>query len=326
MPKYINMKKITLILFTLVGSLTTFAQNYYNFTKSTIAYTDLTNAISINNGQAWSWPEYGPFISVFPIDIFGQTYTQFGFDGNFFMGEETNIDSHYVKFFPVSALIVDRNFNGLGTSLSPISYKVDGTIGNRILKFEIKNAGLELESDSGMSSTSFLNYQVWFYEADKSFEYRFGPTNITSLSLFNDSQLSASGFYYESDENYRLVYIGGSLSAPSYNETTNDEIEPVNLNAVIPANTVYRFSINTLSIQDQDKVEFSMFPNPVQDLLYLTFSETIKKQYSVYDILGREVINGKIENENEIQISTDNLKSGSYILKIGGTTKKFIKK
>jgi len=321
------MKKITLLAGLLLATVTVSAQNYYNFTKSTATYANLTNATSMNIGQVWQEPEYGPFVSSFPVKIFNVNYVDFGFaEYQFIFADDTVADEPFVLFFPISVLPVDRNFSGTGTSQSTISYKTEGTSGSRILKLELKNAGLQKELETSTSSTLFCNYQIWFYEIDKSIEFHIGPNNITNKNQLNDTGVSASGFNYESDTDYRVSYVDGTVANPTYVETTNVNDEPTDLNAIIPANTVYRFAVNPLAVKDQEKIEFSMFPNPANDVLNLTFPEAVNKPYSVYDLMGREVLKGALNNTTEAQLNVSTLQKGSYILRIAGSTQKFIKK
>ena len=91
-------------------------------------------------------------------------------------------------------------------------------------------------------------------------------------------------------------------------------------------NTVYRFALNPLAVNDQEKIEFSMFPNPATDVLNLTFPEAVNKPYSVYDLMGREVLKGSLNNTTEAQLNVSTLQKGSYVLRIAGTTQKFVKK
>ena len=67
----------------------------------------------------------------------------------------------------------------------------------------------------------------------------------------------------------------------------------------------------------------TIYPNPAIDFIQLEQLKSIKK-YSIYNILGIEVLKGIISPNEKINIS--NLKSGLYFLKVEGyTSKKFIK-
>lgn len=318
------MKKITLLAGLLLTTVTVSAQNYYNFTKSTATYADLTGATSMNNGVAWDTDAFGPVNAPFPIYIFGQTFSNFSYDDDFFYLEDTAATSS-AFMFPVTGYIMDRNFSLTGTSLTPISYKVDGTAGTRILKLEVKNAGLEGEAGTSSTSTMFLNFQVWYYEADKSIEYRYGTSNVTNMAIYNEDGASSVYFGYEDTNNLKAGYIDGTIANTIYAETTNPNAAPTDLKALPAANTVYRFAVNPLAVKDQEKIEFTMFPNPTNEVLNLTFPETVNKPYSVYDLMGREVLKGSLNNTTTTQINVGTLQKGSYVLRIAGSTQKFIK-
>ena len=278
----------------------------------------------MNNGVAWDTDAFGPVNAPFPIYIFGQTFNNFSYDDDFFVLEDTAFSSA-AYFYPVDGYIMDRNFSLTGTSLTPISYKVDGTVGNRILKFEVKNAGLEGEAMSSSTSTIFLNFQVWYYEADKSIEYRYGSNNVTNMTIYNEDGTSSVFFGYQDDTSMKVGYIDGTIANTTYTESANPNALPTNLNALPAANTVYRFALNPLAVKDQEKIEFTMFPNPTNEVLNLTFPETVNKPYSVYDLMGREVLKGSLNNSTQAQINLGTLQKGSYILRIAGSTQKFIK-
>lgn len=325
------MKKITFLLSALTVSLTSIAQqseNYYNFTQSTSTYADLVSPTSINNGEVWQFDQFGPFNISFPVEVFGIEFNQFYFDDDtFYLGNVGNEDLMAVVD-PITTYISDRGVI-TGTSISPLSYKVEGTTGNRIFKIEVKNAGLEDEEFFNGTTNIFLNYQIWMYESDKSIEYRYGDTNITEinkLEFMEDLWLPVLAMQNNAAGN--VAYLDGNLTEVNYNEEAINEetdLESFGLNGIVPANTVYRFSRNPLSAKDMEKVSFSMFPNPVNSVLNLTFADPITKTYYIYDMAGRMVIKGDVNNNQSAEINVSTLREGSYILKIGNSTKKFIK-
>src|SRR5690606_21816877 len=186
---------------------------------------------------------------------------------------------------PVVTYLIDRNFSQNGSALSPISYKVEGTTGNRILKLEIKNAGLESEIDpqnpTSSTSTLYLNYQIWLYEADDAIEYHFGPNNITLATQLNNQGENYSQFSAiiqgEDDFEFLNSVVNGTIANPTYSEDYDLETLPSSFDGIIPEGTVFRFSVNPLSTKDKEKVEFSMYPNPTSNILNLTFAENLEK-------------------------------------------------
>lgn len=78
-------------------------------------------------------------------------------------------------------------------------------------------------------------------------------------------------------------------------------------NFIISVNQVLGVKQNTIA-------GLNMYPNPVsKGTLYITSNSNEAKSVSVYDLLGRQVLNAKTSN-NAVNVST--LKGGSYIVKI----------
>jgi len=82
----------------------------------------------------------------------------------------------------------------------------------------------------------------------------------------------------------------------------------------------------TLSTQEfnTSKSKLIIFPNPSTDYLQISGLTKIEK-YKVYSILGTEISNGIISNNEKINVQ--NLTNGFYLLKVGnGKMLKFLKK
>jgi hypothetical protein len=80
----------------------------------------------------------------------------------------------------------------------------------------------------------------------------------------------------------------------------------------------------TLGVENQTKIEFSLYPNPAENMLHIDTLSDIKL-VEVFGILGQIVI-----KTNQKQINVSNLSKGMYMIKIQDTkntvsTKKFIK-
>lgn len=327
------MKKITFLSALLAVSLSAAAQDFYTFSKSEATYEDLTDAVSINNGEIWTFLDgYGPFESPFPISVFGQELNQFGFVDSSFSFLDIN-EGISTFFYPLATITIDRGFPD--SSQSPISYKVEGEEGSRILKLELRNAALvpDLIFQDPVPLTNYLNYQIWFYEEDSSIEYHYGDYEITDFTLLNDDGVPVVGFEYSTNEEgtERVGLVYGEITAPTYFEFTDESELPDNpeetltLDAVPQPNTVYRFALNPASVDDITKTAFSLYPNPATDRLNVSFNESMYTTYQIYDLTGREIISGTINGKNNIQINVGSLQTGTYLLKVNNITKKFIK-
>ena len=206
------MKKIILSLLLLSVGLS-YGQNFYNFTVSQSVYTDLTTPTSINNDQVWEEDEFGPFTIPFSFSIYGRTVDQFMFsyDDFMFLTPNANLVQDIGVFYnSVSgAFIQDRTVSE--TSTSAISYKTEGSAGDRILKLEVKNAGLENAVYHGHDEDHFyLSFQVWLYERGNIIEYRYGNHNITNLEVLDDEVLVG----FEDDLNGSV--LTGNRNQPAY--------------------------------------------------------------------------------------------------------------
>lgn len=68
-----------------------------------------------------------------------------------------------------------------------------------------------------------------------------------------------------------------------------------------------------LSVEDNELVQFRVYPNPANDVLYLEASNNIES-ISLMNLLGQKVLTGEIDNSST-QISLAGLQAGTYILK-----------
>lgn len=70
-----------------------------------------------------------------------------------------------------------------------------------------------------------------------------------------------------------------------------------------------------LSARDFDKDDFSVYPNPTQDLLQISANETIT-ELTLYNMLGQQVLHQNGSSSKNAQLVTAGLPSGKYILKV----------
>jgi hypothetical protein len=117
------------------------------------------------------------------------------------------------------------------------------------------------------------------------------------------------------------AYLGSSTVYVRFHYTGNDadslSVDDVVVTAVLGLNEVLASS-------------FSTFPNPANDVITLTNSEsTTVNSISISDINGRTVKTINVENVSEVQINVADLNAGVYFMNInseaGKAVKKFIK-
>lgn len=191
-------------------------------------------------------------------------------------------------------------------------------------------------SSNGFSS-KVLNYpwngtnaaNVWFYTNTVSLLA--GTTYSISYQYGNNST-----FYIES---FKVAYGTSANAAAMTNEVSN---HPTINQAAIQNHTAsftptvsgdYVFGIHAYSIANQDQLyidniliqevlstvdidnaSFSAYPNPVKDVLNLSFTQNIS-QVAVYNLLGQQVVVMDMDS-NKGQIDMSNMPSGTYLVKV----------
>src|SRR5690554_6464103 len=92
-------------------------------------------------------------------------------------------------------------------------------------------------------------------------------------------------------------------------------------------------AVNTLplSLKKLAATKFTIFPNPVTDVVTITNSENIGvEQIEIFDISGKKVQLQNFNNENEVQLNLGDFASGTYLLHIktnaGTAVEKVVKK
>lgn len=151
----------------------------------------------------------------------------------------------------------------------------------------------------GYSSVASTDKLTWFEDA-----------NTSGEELIDDTQNDILSFTLNDFDN------DGDLDMASISANEN------HLNWFV--NTTYNAALGLESI---NTISFEIYPNPTSDYLY--FKAEIHNDFniSVYDVLGKNIMNTKIESHNR-KLDVSNLNKGVYFLVLDtyNTTLKFIKK
>lgn len=92
-------------------------------------------------------------------------------------------------------------------------------------------------------------------------------------------------------------------------------------NPFIQTNTVTT-TINALSTSDFEKNNFEIYPNPASNFVTISSELSVDATFAISDINGKLLVNGKVENNSEIDISQ--LQSGFYLISISSDYQKQI--
>lgn len=312
------MKHTLAILILICVAISTQAQMPYNFTVKQNSYTPLNNAISLNKGEIWD-------DSIFTIPL----------DFPFTIGRKT-VNTIYLKFDGVisadtssttmdgivfiDADLQDRGGIDMKQSLSPVSYKTEGSGGNRICKIEVANAGFYDERDQFGTMDDYVNVQVWLYEQDSKLELHYGPSKISNPTYyFLNGVGPLVGFAKEFSylESSGLVYtLAGNPDSPTL-DSFSLSIAGYTLNDYPKHGTVYTFNNKTLSVAKEAIVQqVLVYPTYVQNTLHVDFGQEINAQYRVVSTTGALAdIYGEMDDRHSI-VDVSSLSSGLYILQV----------
>ncbi|WP_196894482.1 T9SS type A sorting domain-containing protein [Aureivirga marina] len=313
-------KKITLTLCLLFTFNLLQAQVDYTFESVEFYdYAFIHNPISVNNGEIWDNLEYEIPIG-FPITINDEEYTSvhltnYGSGGQVFLKNQGNNDEVIIGISLFD--LVDRGSNNV--SESPISYVLNGAVGNRIFKMQWKNAGFQLPD----LADSYINFQLWIHENSGNIQLYYGDVNVSYPELlYNNFNVPITGDAIMLgtvnlvNETINVINVYGDIDNPDvHNITQNPDI--LSFESLIPNNTLVTFTKNDESIGIEENIldEIKILPNPADNFISLNFDSNKNKIKSVeiYNSLGQKMKEFKtIEN----QIDVSDFPTGNYIVKV----------
>ncbi|UUV22601.1 T9SS type A sorting domain-containing protein [Paenimyroides aestuarii] len=106
---------------------------------------------------------------------------------------------------------------------------------------------------------------------------------------------------------------------------TTTRFDNINISA---QNTV---PVVTVGLNEQLAEKFNLYPNPASSVVNITNAENMQiQQITVYDVAGKQLSTQNYNNETEIQLNVEHLASGTYMLHLqthqGTAVKKMVKK
>lgn len=157
------------------------------------------------------------------------------------------------------------------------------------------------------------------------------PSNGTGLSFciakFNEEGIvqwtktgrtSSSSLSIDSDQNSN-VYTTLNFTTSTSNF---DEQVLTNVTSGWSDGAIAKLSLESLATESFDQLELSIYPNPVNNILYVESKKTEKLILELFDITGRKIN----EYENPTSINVSELSNGVYFIITNFKTYKFIKK
>ena len=146
-----------------------------------------------------------------------------------------------------------------------------------------------------------------FYDASHLIYLMCDTNHLESLNVRNGNNTNISGFYAQNNPDLECIEVDD----PQYSEANWPEVDP---------QVVFSEDCNPLGIIDNEIYNLSIYPNPVNDKIFIKSSENIKV-IQLYDLLGKM----ELETTQEI-IELNHIVQGVYILKVileNGTVQNF---
>ncbi len=296
---------------------------YYSFTTFTASYQNITG-VSVTNGLMWD-EEIDSIPIGFNFKLYNMQNDTISFIGGSYASFNDILnDPLLTAAAPMFEDLCDKAFDpnvnveGDPGGVSNISYTTTGTVGSRICKIEVNNAGFYGENLNGPSAST-VNYQLWLYETSNVIEFRFGACTLLNPgdNFFNAGGF-ISGLVDDLDFNTAIATNSNLLNGPHTTPTmvalTTNVTEYIT--GTPQSGRVYRFTNNTItSVKNISMASnLQLYPNPAKDKLYINniSSELNNATIEFYDVAGKQI---HVENlSNEINISS--LNKGIYLVKI----------
>lgn len=307
----------------------------YTFSQFNDVYTPLNPANDLFDALP-NWDDDLVNIAIgFPFSSFGTLYDSIGIESNgtvFLNNNFSSIDFNvatdtFVVLMPFGEFIsqhgtIDLMSRDIGTS--PIVYELQGTTGSRIAKIEWQNAGFYNDPTGGEDSISF---QCWIYEADGSIEFRYGTSQVSAASLDGSTgpNVGIAHYYLNPDFDFASgSYLTGNPVAATVTNAYSQ------LNGVPPANKVYRWAHSSVGISEPANTltNFSVYPNPANDVATIVFTASSSTTIKVTDVTGKIVREETVPATGFIQyqLNTTDLNAGVYFVSLNNTVSNATKK
>jgi hypothetical protein len=274
----------------------------YTFAMSSGTYSDLTGTTSLNQSLTWDDPEYTVNLP-FSFPFWGKPINTI-YVGDGYIALNQDWDTIIAVYFTD---LIDRGFI-TGTSVSPISYKVEAVGGTQVFKLEWKNVGFYDEMDMFSTLDWYASVQLWLYESGK-WEVRTGASSIAQPTVaFWGENGPAIGFGDETNN----FWLTGMATAPSLVKNTLPILFP--FLSSIPANgAIYTFTPIGIGINSTpEQISFATWPNPVVNQLHMDLPGS--GSVELLDMTGKKFLTLNVAGAGEQVADLTSLPKGIYLV------------
>lgn len=149
---------------------------------------------------------------------------------------------------------------------------------------------------------------------------------IISSNVFGQGSGETKLFEFNSNEWQEIASVSGrfagSQSGSDVDINGNGDIISIGENSVLPQVRV--FEINELSVNEFNKINIHIYPNPTHDFVHINVKTS--GNLNIVDINGKQIINNITLSEGTNKIAIKDLTPGLYFLKLLIDSKPYISK
>ncbi len=290
--------------------------NFYVFQKGNETYMPLTGDVKVS-------PAFFGNDTFFAFPVTGETFSLYG--RSFTIDSKDSIsfsNSGYLRVdIDTTIIIVDGLFTQLDSidNNSKLSYKVEGTSGNKILKMQLQNLHI-----AAGSAGNYMNVQIWLYQKTGVVEVRYGSCSANNLTGYSTSNGPYIGMF-SSDIDFtkcnEKIWIYGQTATYGIDSARNYVFKPIL--GVPTENSVYKFVPKTIAASvhgiHASDIECNVYPNPAANVLNVSLVKPlyISASLRLYAMNGQLIKEAVIKPYNtSASIQIHDVAAGNYILNL----------
>jgi Secretion system C-terminal sorting domain len=279
----------------------------YEFAQESGTYAELENAthLPITFGD-----------SLFRLDLEGEVFTFFRRPFTIAGASSFEIAGNgFLRVWDDSMVtVIDGLFMTLDTvdAASEISYLLEGTPGDRVLKVQWRRAGFPngLEAD-------FANFQIWVYQRTGVIEIRTGPSDVKGPEAFGTGPwigaFIAPVTFASMGEK---LWITGDPAKPVIDRLKNLQFKRVT--GVPPSGTIYRMtptSASGVEGSDAETGSIEIAPMPARDYVDVRVPSANDADIEIMDMSGSVVMEAMVRGGMG-RIDISGLPAGVFMMRI----------
>ncbi len=140
-----------------------------------------------------------------------------------------------------------------------------------------------------------------------------------------DWDFGDGGSSWREDPTHTFVVYNPNLDTVVYNVTLKANTSPGCFSLTGGQVKVFKNSLNNIVNINNDEIKLYIYPNPASSILTLEAEKKALGKVELFDGNGKCVFAEDFKQETQISIPISHLPAGTYLLKVNGQVKKFIK-